>query len=280
MSDYSKFVKPEPKSMTYGKYLKVHDLLALQQELSSPKEHDETLFIIIHQVYELWFKQILHELDNMKVMLAEDKLMGMIRSLQRIAAIQRVLIHQIEILETMTPNEFNRFRSNLNPASGFQSYQFRVLEFRLGMKNIAHLNFFAHDPLAHAQIEVAMNEPSIYDHFLAYLSRQGFAIPHEVLERDIKAVHSVNPVISRIFTTVYEKPDDNYQLYIALEGLYDLDEFLILWRFRHVQMVRRMIGDMGGTGGSLGARYLQSTLTMSAFPELWEVRNLLGKTSS
>ncbi|RYF32587.1 MAG: hypothetical protein EOO38_30840, partial [Cytophagaceae bacterium] len=242
----------DPQSMTYGKYLKVHDLLALQQELSSPKEHDETLFIIIHQVYELWFKQILHELDNMETMLSENKLMGAIRSLQRIATIQRVLIQQIEILETMTPNEFNRFRSNLNPASGFQSYQFRVLEFRLGMKNIAHLNFFAHDPIAYGQIEAAMNKPSLYDHFLAYLSRQGFAIPQAVLHRDITLVHEADPVISRIFTDIYEHPDSDYQLYIALEGLYDLDEFLVLWRFRHVQMVRRMIGDMGGTGGSLG----------------------------
>jgi tryptophan 2,3-dioxygenase len=277
MSDYSDFVKPDPQSMTYGRYLKVHDLLDLQEELSSPKEHDETLFIIIHQVYELWFKQILHELDNMENMLTDDKLGGMIRSLSRIASIQRVLIQQIEILETMTPNEFNRFRSNLNPASGFQSYQFRVLEFRLGMKNVAHLNFFAHDPRAHAQIEAAMNKPSLYDHFLGYLKRKGFAIPDVVLNRDVKAVHLLDPTVARIFTDVYEKPDDNYQLYIALEGLYDLDEFLILWRFRHVQMVRRMIGDMGGTGGSLGARYLQSTLTKSAFPELWEVRNLLGK---
>ena len=277
MSDYSEFVKPDPQSMTYGKYLKIHDLLALQEELSSPKEHDETLFIIIHQVYELWFKQILHELDNMENMLADDKLMGMIRSLSRIASIQRVLIQQIEILETMTPNEFNRFRSNLNPASGFQSFQFRVLEFRLGMKNEAHLNFFAHDPRAHSQIDAAMKEPSIYDHFFAYLSRQGFPIPAKVLKRDITQAHEADPSIARIFTDVYEKPDDNYQLYIALEGLYDLDEFLILWRFRHVQMVRRMIGDMGGTGGSLGARYLQSTLSKSAFPELWVVRNLLGK---
>ena len=277
MNDYQEFVKPDPQSMTYGKYLKVHELLALQQELSSPKEHDETLFIIIHQVYELWFKQILHELDNMEAMLAADKLMGMIRSLQRIAAIQRVLIQQIEILETMTPNEFNRFRSNLNPASGFQSYQFRVLEFRLGIKNQAHLNFFAHDPQAHREIAVAMDQPTIYDWFLRYLARQGFAIPNGVLDRKVKEVHGLDFEIARIFADVFEKPDDNYQLYIALEGLYDLDEFLVLWRFRHVQMVRRMIGDMGGTGGSLGARYLQSTLSKSAFPELWELRNLLGK---
>ena len=277
MNDYREFVKPDPQSMTYGKYLKVHELLSLQQELSSPKEHDETLFIIIHQVYELWFKQILHELDNMEAMLSQDRLMGMTRSLSRISTIQRVLIQQIEILETMTPNEFNRFRSNLNPASGFQSYQFRVLEFRLGMKNIAHLNFFAHDPLAYQQIDSAMQKPSLYDHFFAYLARQGFAIPPTVLNRDITQVHEADPLVSRIFTDIYETPDTHYQLYVALEGLYDLDELLVAWRFRHVQMVRRMIGDMGGTGGSLGARYLQSTLSKSAFPELWEVRNLLGK---
>ncbi len=279
MSEYREFVKPDPKSLTYGKYLKVHELLSLQQELSDPKEHDETLFIIIHQVYELWFKQILHELDNMEARLATDQLMGMVRSLKRISTIQRVLIQQIEILETMTPNEFNRFRSNLNPASGFQSYQFRVLEFRLGIKNQAHLNFFAHDPEAHRKIEEAMQRPTVYDHFLAYLGRQGFAIPTDILKRDVTTVHELSPEVARIFADVYENPDENYPLYMALEGLYDLDEFLVSWRFRHVQMVRRMIGDMGGTGGSLGARYLQTTLSKSAFPELWETRNLLGQSS-
>lgn len=279
MDEYKDFVKPEANSVTYGSYLKVHELLGLQQELSDPKEHDETLFIIIHQVYELWFKQILHELNHIETMLSQDKLGNVIRSLKRISTIQRLLIQQIDILETMTPDEFNRFRSNLNPASGFQSHQFRILEFRLGLKNMAHFRFFQHDAVSQAALSQALHAPTLYDVFLGYLARQGFAIPAEVLNRKVEEQHVLNPEITRIFQSIYEKPDQHYQLYIVLEGLVDLDEFLVLWRYRHVQMVRRMIGDMGGTGGSLGARYLQSTLTKQAFPELWDVRNHLGKAS-
>lgn len=279
MDEYKDFVKPEPNSVTYGSYLKVHELLDLQQELSNPKEHDETLFIIIHQVYELWFKQILHELNHIETMLSQDKLGNVIRSLKRISTIQRLLIQQIDILETMTPDEFNRFRSNLNPASGFQSHQFRILEFRLGLKNMAHFRFFQHDAASQAALAQALHAPTLYDVFLSYLARQGYPIPAEVLNRKVEDLHVLNPEITRIFQAIYEKPDQHYQLYIVLEGLVDLDEFLVLWRYRHVQMVRRMIGDMGGTGGSLGARYLQSTLTKQAFPELWDVRNHLGKAS-
>jgi tryptophan 2,3-dioxygenase len=280
MDDYRDFVKPTAQSVTYGSYLKVHDLLALQQELSQPKEHDETLFIIIHQVYELWFKQILHELNHIEAMLDKDKLGNVIRSLKRISTIQRVLIQQVDILETMTPDEFNRFRSNLNPASGFQSHQFRVMEFRLGLKNMAHFRFFQHDEQSRGALETALHAPTLYDVFLRYLSRQGHSIPAEVLNRKVEEVHEAHPAITKLFQQVYENPDQHYQLYIVLEGLVDLDEFLVLWRYRHVQMVRRMIGDMGGTGGSLGARYLQSTLTKQAFPELWDVRNHLGKAAT
>lgn len=280
MDEYKDFVRPDANSVTYGSYLKVHELLSLQQELSNPKEHDETLFIIIHQVYELWFKQILHELNHIESMLGQDKLGNVIRSLKRISTIQRVLIQQVDILETMTPDEFNRFRSNLNPASGFQSHQFRLLEFRLGLKNMAHFRFFQHDDSSSKALSDALHAPTLYDVFLRYLARQGHPIPEEVLKRKVEDVHLSHPRITQLFQTIYEHPDQHYQLYIVLEGLVDLDEFLVLWRYRHVQMVRRMIGDMGGTGGSLGARYLQSTLTKQAFPELWDVRNHLGKAAT
>jgi len=279
MSNYDSFVQPDPETLTYGKYLHVHELVSLQQELSQPKEHDELLFIIIHQVYELWFKQILHELNHCQEMLDSDNLLPISKALHRVTTIQKVLIQQVDVLETMTPNEFNRFRKNLNPASGFQSYQFREFEFRLGMKNPAHLRFFAHDPRASARLELAMKAPTLYDHFLQYLHRQGMPIPEAVLKRDVTQVHSSHPDLVKLFTEIYENPGQNYQLYLVLEALVDLDELLILWRYRHVQMVRRMIGDMMGTGGSLGARYLQSTLNKNAFPELWDLRNHLGQST-
>ncbi len=279
MSNYDSFVQPDPETLTYGKYLHVHELVGLQQELSQPKEHDELLFIIIHQVYELWFKQILHELNHCQDMLDANNLLPISKALHRVTTIQKVLIQQVDVLETMTPNEFNRFRKNLNPASGFQSYQFREFEFRLGMKNPAHLRFFAHDPRASTRLELAMKAPTLYDHFLLYLHRQGMPIPEAVLKRDVTQVHSSHPDLVKLFTGIYENPGQNYQLYLVLEALVDLDELLILWRYRHVQMVRRMIGDMMGTGGSLGARYLQSTLNKNAFPELWDLRNHLGQST-
>ena len=279
MSADESLIEPDPQMLTYGKYLKVHELLALQQEVSQPKEHDETLFIIIHQVYELWFKQMLHELRHCERMLADDQLLPIVRSLQRLATIQRVLIHQVDILETMTPDEFNRFRKNLNPASGFQSHQFREFEFRLGLKNPAYFRYFQHDPIALACLEAAYAAPTLYDVFLRALARQGLPIPQVVLERDVTKPHSLQSEVTEIFRAIYAHPDQNYQLYVALEGLVDLDELLVLWRYRHVQMVRRMIGDLAGTGGSLGAKYLQTTLTKTIFPELWDVRNQLGKTT-
>lgn len=277
MNSQDSFIEPKPTSLTYGKYLKVHELLALQEELSVPKEHDETLFIIIHQVYELWFKQMLHELDHCENILKSGKFMGAIRSLKRIETIQKVLIHQVDILETMTPDEFNRFRSHLNPASGFQSFQFREFEFRLGLKNSAYFRFFAHDALASDRLEKAFHSPTLYDVFLHSLAAQGYPIPQVVLERDVKELHQAHPDIVKLFLGVYEQPEKNYQLYVLLEGFVDLDELLVLWRYRHVQMVRRMIGDLHGTGGSPGAKYLQSTLSKTIFPEIWELRNHLGR---
>lgn len=278
MSSFESFVHPESNTLTYGSYLKVHELLSLQHELSQPKEHDETLFIIIHQVYELWFKKILHEVGNCQYMLAKDNLLAVIRGLQRVTTIQKVLLQQVDILETMTPDEFNRFRKSLNPASGFQSYQFREFEFRLGFKNESHLRFFAHDAKAEAILLEAYQGATLYDHFLRYLNRHGFAVPETVLNRDLTQIHKSHPGLVQIFKGIYENPSQHYQLYQVVEALVDLDELLVLWRYRHVQMVRRMIGDMQGTGGSPGARYLQSTLSKNAFPELWDVRNHLGQS--
>ncbi len=276
-SQHESFIEPGPSSVTYGTYLKAHELIGLQHELTLPKEHDEMLFIIIHQVYELWFKQMLHELNHCEAMLKTFKPMGVIRSLKRLESIQKVLIHQVDILETMTPDEFNRFRSNLNPASGFQSFQFREFEFRLGLKNPSYFRFFAHDPVAKQRLEAAFQAPTLYDVFLRAMADQGFAIPREVLERDVTQIHELDPRVTRVLQDIYEQPEKHYQLYVLLEGLIELDELLVLWRYRHMQMVRRMIGDLTGTGGSPGAKYLQTTLSKTIFPELWDVRNQLGK---
>lgn len=269
-------VEPEEKTLTYDRYLKVHELLSLQNELSEPKEHDETLFILIHQVYELWFKQILHELARCRASLAKDQLVPMVRSLRRVDKIQKLLVDQVDILETMAPNEFNSFRNRLNPASGFQSHQFRLLEFELGLKDERYLRFFSHDPSVSEQLESALKKPSLYQEFLAYLHRQGWTISQDAMVAKRVSSELVGEGLVEVFKKIYENSDDHYEIYLACEAFIDLDEQLILWRSRHVMMVERMIGAMPGTGGSKGAAYLQQTLSKRAFPELWQVRNFLG----
>lgn len=267
---------PGKQAMTYEKYLQVSQLLDLQRVLSSPAEHDETLFIIIHQVYELWFKQVLHEVELCNRMLQEDNLMPVMQGLKRIDAIQKVFLSQMDVLETMPPDSFNRFRNHLNPASGFQSYQFRITEFLLGQKNPDYLKFYQHTPELKKMLEDALAKPSLYDHFLGYLSRRGLPIPQDVVQRDVRQPHTSHPGVVAAMKVVYERPYEHYDIYLALESLMDLDEQFLLWRFRHKTMVERMIGSHRGTGGSSGARYLGSTLAKRFFPEIWEVRNELG----
>jgi tryptophan 2,3-dioxygenase len=263
-----KMIEPDANMLSYDRYLKVQELLNIQSVQSNPPEHDETLFIIIHQVYELWFKQILHELDKCQSDLRKDLLVSSIRSLRRIESIQNVLIDQVDILETMTPNDFNRFRGRLNPASGFQSHQFRRVEFRLGMKDSSYLRFFRSDPKVQKLLEADLNQPSLWDCFLDYLKRRNFAIP-EIPSSDPEQV-------VQTLAAIYENPEACHDIYHACEALVTVDEKLMIWRYRHVAMVNRMIGDMGGTGGSEGARYLEKTLSKRAFPELWKLRNHLG----
>lgn len=275
-SNENDLIKPTTSTLTYDKYLRIHDLLSLQQEVSSPKEHDETLFIIIHQSYELWFKQILHEIFRCQALLDKNDILPVLRSTKRIDRIQKVLVQKVDILETMAPDEFNRFRSRLNPASGFQSHQFRIFEYKLGLKNKAYFRYFQHEPDTLKKLESAIQEPSLYDSFLAYLKRQGYAIPEEVLHRDPTVQHPSNPQLVDIFTEIYRKPMEHYEVYSLLESLVDLDEQFTIWRYRHMVMVTRMIGNLSGTGGSLGAKYLAATLEKKLFPEIWDVRNNLG----
>ncbi|HYL26978.1 MAG TPA: tryptophan 2,3-dioxygenase family protein [Candidatus Nitrosotalea sp.] len=250
-------------ALSYGSYLKVDQLLALQEPLSHPAHHDEMLFIIIHQVYELWFKQVLHELDATMRDLDGDDLLRVAKHFRRIHAIQRLLEQQVDILETMTPQEFNQFRDHLNPASGFQSVQFRELEYACGIRRTDVLKWIELDDKQRARLEQRSKEPSLYDRVKSLLARRGFATGSsaELIES---------------FRRIYTDEAANYDLYLLLEDLIEFDERFLLWRGRHVRMVERMIGQKHGTGGSLGARYLESTLAHRFFPELWEVRTYLG----
>ena len=251
-------------TLTYGSYLRIPELLALQQRLSDPPHHDELLFIVIHQVYELWFKQLLHELDAAVAFLERDDLLRVAKAFRRIHAIQRVLEQQVEILETMTPQEFNAFRTGLNPASGFQSAQFRQIEFRCGLHgNADALRHLELTPPERAELDRRLHEPTLPDVLRALLARRGFAVDsHDALLASLR--------------TIYEHEEQHYALYLLLEDLIEFDERFLLWRGRHVRMVERMIGMKPGTGGTLGAAYLQTTLAQRFFPELWEVRTLLG----
>ena len=272
-------VAPEGAMVTYSSYLKIKELVSLQEPLSNPAEHDEMLFIIIHQTYELWFKQILHEIDLAQRDLDHDNPFGALKTLKRITSIQHILTDQVGILETMTPNDFNRFRSRLNPASGFQSHQFRVLEFRMGLKDHTFLKFFKTQPEALKAMEIAIAKPSFNDHLMGFLARRGFKIPAEILSRDVTKEWAPSESLELMFTEIYEHHEKNYEAYILLEALCDLDQQFTLWRYRHVAMVERMIGSRMGTGGSSGVKYLSSTLSKRFFPELWSLRGRLGSAT-
>jgi tryptophan 2,3-dioxygenase len=250
--------------LSYGSYLKIGELLSLQRPLSSPEHHDEMLFIIIHQVYELWFKQLLHELEATVDALDAGDLLRVSKYFRRIHTIQRLLEQQIDVLETMTPHEFNQFRDHLNPASGFQSIQFREMEFMCGVRRTETMQYIQMDDGQRARLEARLQAPSLYDHVKALLNQRGFATAtHD------KMIES----LQRIYTHASE----HYDLYLLMEDLIELDERFLLWRGRHVRMVERMIGQRIGTGGSSGAQYLSGTLVHRFFPELWEVRTHLGK---
>lgn len=254
----------QQQQLSYGTYLQVEELLSLQRPLSSPAHHDEMLFIVIHQVYELWFKQLLHEMSAVMAALDRDEMLPVAKHFRRIHTIQRLLEQQIDVLETMTPQEFNAFRDHLNPASGFQSIQFRELEFLCGVRRTDTLKHIQTDQAQRERLERRLREPSLYDKVKALLVRRGFSTEtHEQLLDSYKQI--------------YERPQAQYELYLLLEDLIEFDERFLLWRGRHVRMVERMIGAKKGTGGSLGAAYLASTLEHRFFPELWEVRTLLGK---
>jgi tryptophan 2,3-dioxygenase len=268
-------IQPTADMVTYDRYLKISELVKLQHPLSSPEEHDETLFIVIHQVYELWFKQILHEVGAAVQYLKNYEPMPFMRALKRVIMIQETLTQQVDILETMAPNDFNRFRERLNPASGFQSMQFRQLEFLLGAKNVNYLKFYNDNIPAQETLKKALAEPTLYDYFFKFMVQRGFKIPESVLNRDVSKAYEASAEVEQIFLSVYQNPSQNYDLFLLLETMLDFDQKFLLWRYRHVSMVERMIGGRRGTGGSSGVEYLMSTMSKRFFPEIWYTRNLM-----
>lgn len=255
--------------LTYTSYLKIDELLALQQPESKPVEHDEMLFIVIHQTYELWFKQLLHEVDWFNQRIKQGDTAHAAQTMKRCLKILKTLVGQVDILETMTPLEFASFRSFLASSSGFQSYQFRALEFVLGFKRRAPLDHQPEGSSGWQLLNTRLQQPSVWQHMLTMLVQRGFTIPPELLtvsDQPTPASEPVQAVLLEVYRTVPE-------LAMVLELLVDFDEGLQEWRYRHVQMVRRTIGSKMGTGGSDGVGYLQSTLFQPIFPDLWAVRS-------
>ncbi len=265
--------------LTYGTYLKVPELLGLQHIRSEPAHHDELLFILSHQVYELWFKQILHEVGQINRYLDGDHPLQAVQLLGRVQKIQHLLIEQIPVLETMFATNFVQFRDSLGTASGFQSVQFRKLEFLCGAKNAKMLNLVGEES-QRAELEEALKAPTMYDHFLHHMKRVGFDIPAEILERDTSKPHEPNEATVRELSRLYECWQQCYPQFILAEALLEFEERTSIWRFHHVKMVERMIGAGIGTGGSSGAKYLRSTVDIRFFPDIWMVRDNLAKGST
>jgi tryptophan 2,3-dioxygenase len=262
--------------LTYGSYLKVGELLTLQRELSQPSHHDELLFIVSHQVYELWFKQMLHEVEAVCGWLDRDEPLRAGQLFDRLNGILHLLIEQIPLLETMFAVDFAQFRDHLRPASGFQSVQFRKLEFLCGVKNPRMVNVVGEEDASRQELEAALARPTLYDHYLHHLARQGFAIPAAVLERDVSQMHQADDGVTDALVELYRRSDLHYPQFRLAEHLLQLDERFSIWRFHHVKMVERMIGSRAGTGGSSGAKYLAATLGLRFFPEIWLVRDRLA----
>ncbi|NUM47790.1 MAG: tryptophan 2,3-dioxygenase [Anaerolineales bacterium] len=256
-------------SLTYSSYLKVHELLNLQEARSDGPEHDEMLFIIIHQVYELWFKEMLHEMDFLCARLAANDDWRALHTLRRILTILKVAVGQIDVLETMTPVEFLTFRHRLDSASGFQSFQFREVEFALGYKRRGIFQYYEDDTFAYERLEKRYAAPTLWDVFLHYLAQNGYLLPDEVLNRDVTQPLEPNAAVQQTLLDVYR---GNPAIARVCERLVDLDEGLQEWRYRHIKMVERTIGTKQGTGGSSGAGYLKGTLFKPFFPDLWAIR--------
>jgi tryptophan 2,3-dioxygenase len=269
-------VKDFRVNLSYGQYLHLDELLAAQRPVSVPVHHDELLFIIQHQTSELWLKLVLHELRAARQFVAADRVAPALKSLARVKHIQRTLTEQWSVLATLTPSEYAEFRSFLGTSSGFQSYQYRAVEFILGNKNSKMLTFFEQDNDAYALLAGLLEEPSVYDEFLRYLARHGYDLPSDALDRDVTLAYSYDQRLVPMFRTIYEDPHGNWSAYEMCEELVDLEENFQFWRFRHLKTVERIIGNKAGTGGSSGTSFLKAALDLTFFPELYAVRGEIG----
>jgi tryptophan 2,3-dioxygenase len=258
--------------LTYGSYLRLDELLDLQTPVSEGPEHDEVLFIIVHQVYELWFKEILHELQHLQVLLEKGDAARAGHTLKRVLTVLKVLVAQIDVLETMTPLDFLTFRDRLETGSGFQSFQFRGLEFLMGQKRRSAVDHYREGTRAHRLLAELFERRTIWDSFLRYLAAAGHDVPAAALERDVREPVVASTELQAMFIRLYRTDVENAEL---CERFVDLDEGVQEWRYRHVKMVERTIGARPGTGGSAGAEYLRKTLFRPAFPDLWEIRTEL-----
>jgi len=258
------------KAMSYGDYLGLKGLLACQNPLSGA--HDETLFIVIHQTSELWIKLCLHEIAGAIRQIRKDELGPAFKMLARVSRVQALLIQSWEILSTMTPFDYASFRDSLGKASGFQSFQYRMLEYRLGNKNAAMARVFEADKGVRDQVRAALVEPSIYDESLALLARRGLSIPKSKLKRDFSKPYAADPRVTEAWRVVYRDAQTHWDLYELAEKLVDLEYRFHLWRYSHMKTVERIIGSKPGTGGTSGVNYLKKALELTFYPELWAVR--------
>lgn len=265
------------QAMSYGDYLRLDLVLSAQQPLSDPPRHDELLFIIQHQTSELWLKLMLHELRAVRSQLAADDLSPALKGLARVKHIQHTLVEQWGVLTTLTPSEYAQFRSFLQSSSGFQSWQYRAIEFILGNKNPDMLQVFDHDPVVHGLLSDIYDEPTIYDEFLRLLARRGHPVPAGVLERDVRSPWRLHPQLVPVVRSIYDDSLGHWQEYEACEALVDVEDNFQLWRFRHLKTVERIIGSKSGTGGSSGVPFLRKALELTFFPELYAVRAEIGE---
>jgi tryptophan 2,3-dioxygenase len=263
----------KPADMTYGQYLALEPLLSAQHPVSD--HHDEMLFIVIHQTKELWLKQTVLELRKALDLIRSDRLIQVHKILSRVSRIQAVLTLSWDVLSTLTPTDYVQFRSVLGTSSGFQSGQFRLIEFLLGLKEGGHLRFQEEGSPAHQALNEALNQPSLWDEANAALARAGLSLPEEVLERDWSQSYQPSEAVEGAWAEVYRDVDRWWPLYQLAEKLVDLDDAMATWRHKHVVTVERIIGLKRGTGGTPGVPYLQSTLSKRAFPELWSLRTRL-----
>ncbi len=267
--------------LTYAGYLRLDQLLSAQTPLSgtasSPPRHDEMLFIIQHQTSELWLKLMIHELRAATAFVRADRLGACFKILARVKLIQKQLFEQWAVLETLTPSEYEAFRPTLGSASGFQSAQYRAVEFLLGNKHAATLDVFRYDAAMHAELSQLLRTPSLYDEYLRHLARRGLPVPGECVERDWSQPYVRHPDLVSVFKTIYDDPETWWDAYEMAEKLVDVEESFQLWRFRHLKTVERIIGYKTGTGGSSGVGFLKRALEHTFFPELIDVRTVIGE---